>query len=238
MGTQEVNGTNGLSMDFDPEELNISIKAGVNFQTQKAAALSAVATLMKASPKLAQFFGGTKPGIETLLDNVDIRGIDGLKAAVEQFMQQDQQQTQQAQQMQMQQAQMPLMIKQQELKQQAEKTQQDFEIKSRELEIKEQDSDTKRMVGLSEVGEKADKVELQRDELDAKRAATDVASINAVANIADVSHKHAMDMLNLHHTNERFHKDLAHKAFMENMKHQQTKEVSSIAEAGDKEDVN
>jgi hypothetical protein len=177
---------------------------------------------MKASPQLAQFFGNTLPGIETLLDNVDIRGIDALKAAVAQFMQQSQQQQKQMQQMQMQQAQAPLMIQQQKLQLDAQRNQQDFAIKSGQLDIQNKQADTDRLTALAQIGEKADKIEIEQDKLDAEQARTDVASINAMANMADTAHQHTMDLLKLHHENDQFEKNLE----KENKQMQQNQNVS------------
>lgn len=219
-----INQDGAPSFKFDRNEFNVRVSAGVNFEVQKARSMEMIGMLMKASPDLAQFFGNTTPGVETLLDNVDIRNIDALKQSVEQFMQQNQQKQQQAQQMQMQQAQAPLMIKQAELQQSAQKIQQDMEVKNRQLDIQEVDADTRRMVGLATIGEKADKTEMEQMKLEAEEARTQVASVNAVANIADVSHKHAMDIMKVHQGNEHLHAKLAHE-----LQKAQIKEVAPIA---------
>jgi hypothetical protein len=208
-GYAQVNYTNTPKMTYMPEMLDIRIEAGVAFEIQQQQALASLINLMQVNPTFAQFMMGEQ-GLETLLDNLNIRGIDAIKQGVSQFVQQNQQMQSQAQQAQMQQMQAPLMMKQAELQQKAQKDQMDYQIKAKQTEIAEQDAETRRLVGLAQIGEKADKIELEQAKLEAEDARTKVASINAVANIADVSHKHAMDILDLHHTNERHARELDH----------------------------
>lgn len=204
-----INYQDSPQMSYMPEMLDIRIEAGVAFELQQQQALQSLINLMQVNPTFAQFMMGEQ-GLETLLDNLNIRGIDAIKQGVAQFVQQNKQQQSQMQQMQQQQAQMPLMIKQAELQQSAQKAQQDYQIKAAQLEINDKDAETRRLVGLATAGEKADKIELESAKLEAEDARTRVASMNAVANIADVSHKHAMDILDLHHTNERHMSQLNH----------------------------
>lgn len=64
----------------------MSISAGVNFSIQKSRALQQIIALMQASPLFAQFIN--TEGLFILLDNLEIRGIDQLKAQAETFVQQ------------------------------------------------------------------------------------------------------------------------------------------------------
>src|SRR5690606_16188324 len=90
-------------MHYDARSLQVKVEAGVNFAVQKQISLETIIQLMQSSEIFANFIN--KKGLAVILDNIDIRGIDGLKQAAEQYMQELQQQEQEAQQMQQQQMQ-------------------------------------------------------------------------------------------------------------------------------------
>ncbi len=70
-------------MNFDSDKLHVKVEAGVNFSVQKAQALQQMIALMQASPMFMQFM--SQFGLQTLLDNMEFRGADTLKALVPQF---------------------------------------------------------------------------------------------------------------------------------------------------------
>lgn len=118
-----------MKMEYPNNALEVKVTAGVNFSVQKSQALSQVIALMQASPLFAQFMNTS--GLNILLDNIDIRGIDQLKEQTEQW----QKQMQQIQQQQMQQQQnqpnpemMKAQLKQTELQQKAQKQQSDLAL--------------------------------------------------------------------------------------------------------------
>lgn len=78
-----VNDPEGLNVNYNSNEIRVSIKAGVDFGIQKARALQQITSSMQASPQLADFFG-TK-AIDIYLDNFDIRGIEKLKDRAEEY---------------------------------------------------------------------------------------------------------------------------------------------------------
>lgn len=86
-------------MNYDAHSLEVKVEAGVNFEVQKQISLETIIQLMQTSETFAAFIN-TK-GLGILLDNIDIRGIEGLRQAAGEYMQEMQQQQQQAQQMQM-----------------------------------------------------------------------------------------------------------------------------------------
>lgn len=104
-----INQPGGISLDYESNALNVHIEAGVNFAIQKSRALQQIIALCGASQLFAQFIN--QMGLEILIDNLEIHGVDQLKQLALQFMQQLKQQQAQAQQMQQQQqaqmAQMP-----------------------------------------------------------------------------------------------------------------------------------
>lgn len=84
-------------MNYDAMSLDVKVEAGVNFAVQKQISLETIIQLMQTSESFAAFIN-TK-GLGILLDNIDIRGIEGLRQAASQFMQETQQKQAQAQQM-------------------------------------------------------------------------------------------------------------------------------------------
>ncbi|WP_342227833.1 hypothetical protein [Rickettsiella endosymbiont of Rhagonycha lignosa] len=81
-----INQQGGIDLKYRSEQLEVSISAGVNFAIQKSRALQKIIALMQASPLFAQFIN--TEGLPILLDNLEIRGIDQLKAQAETFVQQ------------------------------------------------------------------------------------------------------------------------------------------------------
>lgn len=105
-----INKQGSIYMNYDPHSLQVKVETGVNFAMQKELALKTLINLMQASPKFAEFMNDQ--GLFALLDNIDIRGIDELKAKAEEYeikagqkQSQMQQMQEQIQQMQMQMAQ-------------------------------------------------------------------------------------------------------------------------------------
>ena len=86
-------GQDKIYMGYDPNDLEIRITAGPNAAVQKQVALEQITRMMGASPVFAEFIN-TK-GLETIIDNMDIRGSDQMKALALEFME-EQLQKQQA----------------------------------------------------------------------------------------------------------------------------------------------
>lgn len=93
-----VNENGAPNLRYSMNALNVNVEAGVNFAIQKNKALNNIIQLTKASPQFAQFINDV--GLEVILDNVEIRGIDQLKELAKQWMQKQQQMQQQQAQMQ------------------------------------------------------------------------------------------------------------------------------------------
>lgn len=81
-----INQQGGIDLKYSSEQLEVSVSAGVNFSIQKSRALQQIIALMQASPLFAQFIN--TEGLPILLDNLEIRGIDQLKAQAENFTEQ------------------------------------------------------------------------------------------------------------------------------------------------------
>lgn len=91
----EVNKKGNMKFDYDVSALEVSIEPGVNYEVQKQIALKMITSLMNVSESFKQFMN--QNGLEVLLDNIDIRGIDRLRYSVQEWMQQQKAAAQQAQ---------------------------------------------------------------------------------------------------------------------------------------------
>jgi hypothetical protein len=189
-----INHQQGIPLQYSSNALQIKVSAGVNFAIQQQQALNAILSLAKESPLFQQFIN--QYGLEVLLDNIDIRGIDQLKQSAAEFMKKLQQE--QAQQAQMAQAMNPAMLKKQELDQKERKMQMDAQLDAARIANEQESTATDRILALAQIGEMTDKVTLERDKVQAENART---ASEAAVDLADVKHRHAMDLLNLHHTN-------------------------------------
>lgn len=76
-----------ISMQYNPNSLQIKVEAGVSSSVQKQVALEQIIKLMGASERFAAFINTM--GLETILDNMDIRGIEQLKAQAVIFMKEE-----------------------------------------------------------------------------------------------------------------------------------------------------
>ena len=107
---QVINKPGNPFMSYDAMSLDVKVEAGVNFAVQKQISLETIIQLMQTSEAFAAFIN-TK-GLGILLDNIEIRGIEGLRQAAGQFMQETAQKQAQMEQMAAQQAQQQLDPKQ------------------------------------------------------------------------------------------------------------------------------
>lgn len=172
-------------MDYDPNNLQVKVETGVNFAMQKEIALQTIVSLSQTMPSFGQFF--SQKGLQTLLDNIEIRGIDDLKEKAVEYEKEQAQMQQMQQQMQMkqiqQQAQQQAMAMQQAQKELQSPTQAQIEImaiqeKARidaaNLEIKERDSETKFLDVMSKIRNADVQNELKMAEIDAENTRTAV----------------------------------------------------------------
>ena len=74
---------NAIMFNYDPKELNVIVKPGVNARIQKQVSYELLTKAMAVSPTLAEFFN--RQGLGVLLESLDLPGIEGLKEMVEQF---------------------------------------------------------------------------------------------------------------------------------------------------------
>lgn len=186
----EINKKGSLYMNYDPHSLQVKVETGVNFAMQKEIALQTIISLSQASPTFAQFFN--QYGLQTLLDNIEIRGIEELKEKAVQFEEQlaeqqkmAQQQQQQQMQLQSQQQAMSMAQAQKELQSPTAEQigvmaiQEKAKVDSANIAIKERDSETKFLELLSKIRNEDVEMELKSAEIDAENTRSAVeAAIN------------------------------------------------------------
>lgn len=76
-----------VKFDYDVSALELSIEPGVNFAVQKQIALKTIEHLMSVSESFKRFM--EENGLEVLLENIDIRGIEKLRYLSSMWMEQE-----------------------------------------------------------------------------------------------------------------------------------------------------
>lgn len=203
----EINKKGSIYMNYDPNSLEVKVEAGVNFAMQKEIAINTMISLMQASPGFAKFM--SEQGNQILIDNLDIRGVEGLKEkAIEfekqqaQIMQQAQQAAQQQQQAQLQQMQQQAQMEQQRAALEMQQFQRQMnsptieqlgmmsiqekaKLDAANMAIKERDSETKFVETMA-------KLEMQGIELDQKEAEMQAENARQVVrSLADIAEEFA-----------------------------------------------
>lgn len=215
---QMVNEEGSPQIRYNPNSLNIRIEAGVNFEIQRARSFEMLNRLMQTSPFIAEYISTDPNGMEMLLDNIDIRGIDALKEGVAQFANEKKQQMQQAQQAQQQQMQMQAQQMQLQMKMAQENN--PALIKKAELQQKEQQMmidadqeqqriDLEKLKIVEEIGVKQDANLVAAEKVMAQNKRSDV---DLAIKKMDTQHGHAMDILTLHHDNRKHETTVALKS--------------------------
>jgi 5'-3' exonuclease len=193
----EINKKGALYMNYDPNSLQVKVETGVNFAMQKEMALQTVIAMSQANKGFADFFN--EEGLPTLLDNIEMRGIDDLKQKATQWMAKQKQMQMMA--MQQQQSQMQMEAKKQAMEMMA--MQKDVQSPSEgqvammaieqkaqndaaNLELKERDSQTKYLETISKIRNADVQNELKAAELDAENTRSAVeAAINISSHIQE-----------------------------------------------------
>jgi hypothetical protein len=185
----EINKPGGIQMDYDASALEVQVEAGVNFAVQKQIALKAMIQLMQASPQFAQFMN--QEGLEVLLDNLDIKGIDNIKSMAAEWMKnQKQMQEQEAQKAQSemgpeQMAQMQMQIEQAKIQQKAEEAKMKAEVDLTKISaddaVKNKEIDVKFLEVMSKVSNAEMELALQQEKVSAENASTAVKMAVSVA---------------------------------------------------------
>lgn len=79
-----------VSLHYNPDSFFVTVEAGINTEVQQQIALEQLTAMMKSSQTFNMFMN--EMGLQVLLDNMNIRGIDQLKVLADQFQKQMQEQ--------------------------------------------------------------------------------------------------------------------------------------------------
>lgn len=194
----EINKKGSVYMNFDSNALQINVETGINFAMQKEIALQTIVQLSQSMPSFGQFI--SSEGLMTLLDNIDIRGIDGLKEKAMEYTQKQNQAAQQQQQMQAQQSQLQMAQIQKELQAPTETQigQLLIEEKSRtdaaNIAIKERDSQTKFIETMAKIGNDEIENELKAARIDAENTRSAVDSLIKMSDRAGAQNERAEEL--------------------------------------------
>lgn len=202
-----VNAEGGMQLNQKPNSMRVRVEVGPSFSIAKNIALQQIIFLSKASPLFAEFIN-TK-GLEVILDNIEIRGIDRLKDLAKEFVDEVKQQKQMAQQAQQQQMQNnPLVIKAKTEMAKIEENARQFDVKSQldaaEIAVNKQRADN----DLTEIAAKTNQSELDslvafdKHQAEKTRAAVDLAISGA-----DMHHRHRKENTQLKHAEYKMHND-------------------------------
>ncbi len=164
-----------VMMDYDPNNLQIKVEMGVSAAVQKQAALDQIISLTAASPDFAQFIN--EFGLEVILDNMEIRGIDHLKELSVKYMESKRQQQEAASQQPTPEqvlAQAEVEISQMSVEQKREQSLGEQANKATELAIKKQEADMKFLELLAKIESDEQKTVIEREKVDAENARTSV----------------------------------------------------------------
>lgn len=192
-----INQEGGPSFDYDENALQVKIEAGPSSSIAKTVALQQIIALTKNIPLFGEFIN--RKGLEVVLDNIEIRGIDKLKELAHEFMQELQQQ----QQMQQQMAQQEMMNNPMVMRAQNERmkiqqdgmiAQQDAQLKSAEIAISQEEVDNDRLDILAKMSQSAAEVEAKKISAEAEEMR---AKVDMAIKVADMHHSHVRDVKEL-----------------------------------------
>lgn len=194
-----VNKEGEPSLEYDSNALHVKVEAGVSFAIQKSRALQQIVALMQASPIFGQFMN--QDGLEVLVDNLEIRGVDQLKSMAKGFMDKMKKQQQMQQQMAMQQQQnnpqvMRMQLEKAKLAQNAQQAQIENQLKAAELANDKETNDTDRLRILATLENDQQQRLIQKEEIQTRKTAQ---AVDLAVKAADMSHRHVKDVVELHH---------------------------------------
>ena len=178
---------------YDPNSVQIKVEAGVNLEIQKSMALDQLIKMTAAEPVFGQFMASE--GLETLLDNMDIRGIEGLKEKVPGYLEKMQQAQQAAQQQgdpmveaSMAQTEAFKETEMAKVEQRRLETEGNLAIQAAKVAIEKQKTEIQYALAMAKVEEAASKKEMERQRLDSENARSAVEMALKVGNLSGMQH--------------------------------------------------
>jgi hypothetical protein len=169
-----------IKFDYDVSALEVSIEPGVNFAVQKQIALKTIEHLMNISERFKAFM--EQNGLEVLLENIDIKGIDKLRYMAQKWMQEEQEAAEKAKAQQKDQV-TPEQLAEAQLKIEASKVEEQRESSKLKAEIdmskitadnavKNKEADIKFLEVMSKISDANLDRALQQEKVDAEQART------------------------------------------------------------------
>lgn len=207
----KINQSNGIKINYGPNDLQVKVEAGVNFNVQKTKTLLQISQMMQADPGFAQFI--IQKGLKIIVQNMDIRGQDEMEVLADEYMKEYQAQQKQAQQMQMQQSQQPnpLMMKtqieQQRLQLQAKQDQEDNKFRAAEILNAGQKIQNERLnlhLKAAQAGQEGD-VQVKKADAEIYAKSADLAMKHQ-----DMQHRHAKEAIEQDHQHTHDRARLGH----------------------------
>lgn len=188
VGGVESPSQNSVDIYYNPNSIQIKVEAGVSSGIQKQVALDQIIKMMQSSEIFAEFINTM--GLEIIIDNLDIRNIEVLKAKALEFMKMQQEKAQQAQQqgdpqLELAQAQMETVreVELAKVEQLAIKAEGDQAIQTAKVAIEKQNSDIKYQEVMAKVMQMEKQLEMQgikmgmeQEKIDSENARTAVES--------------------------------------------------------------
>ena len=176
------NNPQSVKFDYDVSALEVSIKPGVNYEVQKQIALKTITALMGVSDSFKEFMN--QNGLEVLLDNIDIRGIDKLRYLVQSWMDKQKQAAEQSQnqptpeQMQAQAIMAQTQVEAQKIQVQREGNQLDAQVEMEKISannaVQNKETDIKFLEVMSKIQNASLDRALDQERLDAEQSRTAV----------------------------------------------------------------
>lgn len=188
-----VNGDdpNNVKLNYNPLDLQVRVKAGVNFSIQKSRAMQQITALMQASTKFAEIMNDPTKGLPIILDNLEIRGIDQLKEVVAAAAQEEKN------------APPPpdpemlsIQLAEKRLNQEDQQDQIENALDNKKLDILKQDADTRSIKAQHDITNGTDKQLLEEDKVQTEKSGQ---MVQMAIKTADMMHNHAKDTVELHH---------------------------------------
>ncbi len=182
----KINQQDGLPMDsINPHALNVSVKAGASFQVQKSRTIMMVKEMMGMSPLFAQFIA--EKGLNFVLDNMEGRGIEQLKALTNEWLQEYQRDKQQAQQQNPEA--MKAQIESARLQQKSQESQQRLQMDMAKLQ-----QDQQKVMADLQLGQQSMDVQLVKAQTERFAKQVDLELKRH-----DMKHRHIKEVLEFHH---------------------------------------
>ena len=211
---QKINQQGGVDFNYDENVLQVKVEAGVNFQVQKHKALQQIIALKQSSEQFSAFIN--EVGLEVLLDNVEIRGIDHLKQLAGQWMKSQAEQKKQAMEMKKQEMMNnPQMIRAQieekRLMFDAKEAEEELMLKANKIGVDQQNADTERLKAMAEIGLETDQATISHEKAQAENTRSAVDMAIKVMEVQHKERKMSHDEYDMHHRHAVERKTLHHK---------------------------